>query len=272
MAAIGPYNYVDYAPPSEDNRYLGAAFRHQTTTGVLQTDPADERVDYVAGIDNYPVEQVSYRLGQDLPSDGVAAASFGEGDTGSLPRVYGENPSNEPDPTYDQTISGTAFTPNTSLGWYSETDFRPYAGFPLTAVPDEEYALAYGETMPVVRQEYPDGTLTYIDATRLLPDRRTKDIPDKEPRNPASPNVERPWDITMGAWPWTGQKNTMQQPVASMPRFYPDPIPDGIPSPTGAMFATIPNTVDLAPHPLTWRLMPTPYDTGQAGYMDAGTG
>ena len=272
MAAIGPYNNVDYSPPSTNNRDIGAAFIHQSTTGVLQTDPGDERVDYIAGIDNYPVEQVSYRLGQDLPSDGVAAANFGPGDTGSNPRVYAENPSPEPDPSYTDTISGTAFTVNTSSGWYSEEQFRPSAGFPLIAVPDQTYADVFSETAPVVRQEYPDETLTYIDTTRQLPDRRVKDIPDKAPRHPASPNDERPWDITMGAWPWTGQKATMQQPVASMPRFYPDPLPDGIPSPTGAAFAMVPNTIDLSPHPLTWRLMPTPYDTGQAGYIDAGTG
>lgn len=272
MTAIGPYNSIDYVPPADKNRYIGASFQHQTPNGVFLTDAGDDRVDYVAGEDGYPIEQVSYRLGQDLPSDGVAAASFGPGDTGSNPRVYGENPSNVPDPTFNDTISGTAFTSATGngIGWYST--LRPYAGLPVPGCNDQEEADKTGETEPVVRGEYYYGGALSPIGERILPDRRAMDIPDKAARNPASPNDERPWDITMGAWPWTGQKAAMQQPVASMPRFYPEPLADGIPSPTGAAFAMVPNTVDLAPHPLTWRLTPTPYDTGQAGYVDAGTG
>jgi hypothetical protein len=239
----------------------------------MLTDPTNDRVDYVAGTDAYPLEQVSYRLGADVPSDAQQATDFGSGATGSsFPRAYGENPSPEPDPSYTDTVSGTAFTVNTSSGWYSEEQFRPYAGFPLVAMPDEEYAVITNETEPVVRREYPD-TLATV-GVRALPDRRSLDIPDKASRNPASINDERPWDVIMGAWPWTGQKMAMQQPVASLPRFYPQPLSDPIPALTGAgaPYGMVPNTVDLTPSPMTWRLTPTPYDTEQAGYIDAGTG
>ena len=269
---IGPYNQVDFSPPAQSDRYLGSAFRHQTTTGVIRTDPVNDRVDFVAGDDTHPLEQVSYRLGADVPSDAQQAAGLGLDSTGSGFGfiAYAEDPSPGPEPSYTDTISGTAAQVPNQGGWYAT--LRPYAGTPYPGTSDEEYALVAGETEPVVRGEYPS-TLTYIDATRDLPDRRVKDIPDKASRNPASPNDERPWDITMGAWPWTGQKAAMQQPVTSMPRFYPDPLPKdvGIPSPTGAAGGMWPNTVDLTPYPLTWRLTPSPYDTAQAGYIDSGT-
>lgn len=268
-AAIGPYNFNEFVSPTDDNRYLGSAFRHQTMTGVYRTDPFNDRVDYIAGEDTYPVEQVSYRLGADVPSDAQQAAGLGLDSTGSGfgTIAYSDDPSPGPAPTKQETETGTAAQVPNQNGWY--TTLRPYAGTPYPGTNDEEYAIVTGETEPVVRGEFPS-TLTYIDATRDLPDRRVKDIPDKASRAPASPNDERPWDIIMGAYPWTGQKGAMQQPVVSMPRFYPDPLPDGIPSPTGAQFGMWPNTVDLTPNPMTWRLTPTPYDTGQAGYIDSG--
>lgn len=266
----GPTNQVTSIDPADDNRYIGAAFRHQTITGVMRTDPANDRVDFVAGEDGRPVEQITHGLGADVPSTGVEAADFGTGVTGTtFPRLYGEEPfPHNPDPGLVDMYQGTAAVVPSQKSWYDT--LRPYAGFPLPGTNDNEYALLTDETEPIVRAEYPGVTLTYIDRTLQLPDRRVKDIPDKAPRQPASPNDERPWDIIMGAWPWTGDKAAMQQPVASMPRFYAEGIPGGIPSPGGTQ-PTVPNTVDLTPYPLTWRLSASPFDTGQAGYMDAGT-
>ena len=272
MATIGPFNAADFQSPTDDNRYLGSAFRHQTPQGVMRTDPFDDRVDYMAGEEGHPVEQVTHRLGQDLPSDAVTAV--GDLDTTGFagPLTYPENPSPSPDPTYGEEISGTAAKAPTQSGWY--TTLRPYAGTPYPGTNDEEYALVTGETEPVVRGEYPS-TLTYTDGTRDFPDRRVKDIPDKASRNPASPNDERPWDIIMGAWPWTGQKVAMQQPVVSLPRFYPEPVNEEMRTPAltgaGQPYGMWPNTIDLTPSPLTWRLSPSPYDTAQAGFIDAGT-
>jgi len=276
----GPTNNVDTVDPASENYYLGAAFRHQTPTGTLVTDPTDNRVEYVAGEDTFPVEQVTRLLGGDVPSVGVQSTDFGTGVTGTtFPRLYDEDTDPALNPSYEDLTSGAGFQPNAVKGnWYSS--LRPNAGYPLpipvdgspssvySDVGDVEYAAMTDETEPMVRREIPP--LTYTDRTLQLPDRRVKDIPDKEARSPASINDERPWDIIMGAWPWTGQKSGMQQPVASLPRFYAEGIPDAIPSPAGTG-PTVPNTVNLTPYPLTWRLAASPFDTEQAGYMDAGT-
>lgn len=73
------------------------------------------------------------------------------------------------------------------------------------------------------------------------------------------------FDTLLGSDP-DGTKAAIPHAPA-VPRFYPDPVADALPSAGGAA-ATIRNTPDYGPRPMTWRVPPSPWD---ASYVEAGT-
>ena len=155
--------------------------------------------------------------------------------------------------------------------WYDT--LRDAAGYPLAAVPDQVWANATNDVMG-------DSANTEIGLLFPPGDRRVMerslDIPHRESMMPASIQVPRPWDVELGTWPWAGDKAVLGQPVTAAPLFFQYPIEDGLPSPSGAARAMIPNTPSLDPNPLTWRVPPSPWDTGgDVGYdstfIDSGT-
>lgn len=262
--AHGPTNpdvHMSHTLPTTDGRYIGAGFQPQTPTGTLHTDAFDDRVDYLATEDGTGSEGLfHWRLPADDQSTGHSSV-YGSVVFGGI--TYAENPTHSyrdpahiqvnPDGDYFATLRGTA-------------------GYPLVAVTDEAWAIETNDTIgDSANNDLAGGLLTQ---PRHVMEKAI-DIPHRASLHPASIQNTRPFDVIMGAWPWLGEKAALQQPVVSTPLYFPNPIEDGLPSPTGAAGtyggAYVPNTVSLAPMPLTFRVPPSPWDTGQASsFMDSG--
>lgn len=236
------YNAGESEFPAVQNEYIGAAFENQTGIGSYHTDAIDDRVNFLADSDTGQIYSVSFSLGQDTD------------DTGFV-QVYG----------------GTSLFEGHTLGdkqdnWYST--LRPEAGFPLPAVADIVYANATGDmagdTVNDIDDELLSSGVRYIDEKPLQLVYRRSEFP-------AEIQHERPWDITMGAWPWTGDKIALQRPAAAVPMQFYTPVEDAIPSPTGTNVADFQSTTNMEPTPVTYRFVPSPWDTSNDGnYVDSG--
>lgn len=244
--------------PDQHVAYVGAAF--DPSTGVPYVIPGD-RTDYLDGspgtAEYSPLPGVPNRL--DVQSTGVEAASR---DT-SLGSPMG-------DPTGTYPYSEGNLSPIGST-WYDSE--RPNAGYPLPALADTSTAsqMEQANDFAAVAANQDFGIDDFhrfgqpnLNPTNSRITERSFDIPlmGKEvPTFPAQIQHVRPWDRVMGAWPWTGTKDAVSQPVTSLPLYFPDPLTDGVPSPGGAVNATIPNTPSLMPQPMTFRVIPEQWDT-----------
>jgi hypothetical protein len=246
--------------PATHSVYVGSAFAPDT--GIPATDPSS-RDDYLEGTPGTAVysERPGVPNALDLQSDGCGAVyggiTFGEPTIGT---PHGQ-PAFASDP--DRGYSPIRDSDGT---WYDNPRDNP--GYPLPVPHDaggysempsanDGFAMAAGQSFPIdayVRFEQPE---LVADGYRIT--ERTLDIPVEWKRNPTFPaqiQRVRPWDKFLGAWPWTGTKAATNQPVVSPPLYFPNPLPDGVVSPSGAANATIPNTPSLSPQPMTYRIIP----------------
>lgn len=233
------------ASPAEDDRYIGAAFEPQSVMGIPMMDNDDDRVTYLADISTQEPVSVSVGLGDDPNGDGDA-----------LQQSYGGT----------SIFGGIQYAERQDV-WYDT--LRPQGGFPLPAVPDIEYANATGDfTGGTVNDET---ALIIGDDARMI-DEKPKQHISRLSEHPIETQHERPWDVTMGQWPWTGDKAALSRPVAATPMQFLSPLLDAIPSPTGTSNADGLGTADLSPRLVTYRFVPAPWDTTDDGYyVDSGT-
>jgi hypothetical protein len=254
-------------PPSKADIYTGSAFQPQTVLGVRQTDAFDDRVEYMAGEDGDAIEQILHSLPADLASTGDGAV-YGGNIFGGI--QYADSTDLMP-PDFSQTEGGQIKIEQHGAGsWYST--LRRWAGFPLTGIDDMSYASATNDIIGDTANDIAPLTIG-VGVRRIM--EAAMDLPSRFSGHPISTQEVRPWDTTLGAWPWSGDKDELERPVVSTPLFFGEPLEDGLPSPTGAAGAMWPNTGSLDPNPLTWRVAPSPWDTGQADgdgtYIDSGT-
>ena len=228
--------------PAQDDIYVGTAFQHQTTVGSSGINAIDDRVSFLASDDGSGRQDYPHNLQRD--TDGTAQV-----------QVYGGT----------SVFSGITYGDRQDV-WY--TTERPYAGWPLSLESDVEYANrtndysgdTIGETVPylatVGQHNIPEKSL---------------DIPFRESGHPAEIQRVRPWDILLGAWPWTGAKTSMQRPSAATPMTFDTPLEDAYPSGMGTSNADLVGQYNVLPRPMTWRAPPEPWDTvNDGGYVDSG--
>ncbi len=229
--------------PSTNPADIGAAFQPQSRQGSYGVDFTDDRVDYLSGDADVNPQMVSAgQLGNPNDSEGKAAM-------------------------YGGSIFGGLQYGNREDEWYDT--LRPQAGFPLPLASDTEEAnrtSVYASDI-VNEPSEPNGAYS-TDGHRIT--ERSFNEPSRVSAMPAEIQPSRPWDIVMGAFPWTGTKVTMQSPTAASPQTFASPLLDAIPSPTGMGTADTPSYY-LNPNPLTFRTPPEPWDTGSDGfYVDSG--
>lgn len=228
--------------PAHLPQYVGTAFAQQTPMGVRHVDDKDDRVTFEASIYSDSPQAFSIGLGSDM--DGVGRSS-----------VYG----------------GLSFH-GVSYGELADTgpnDGRPRIGFPLSHESDEAYASRTGDMAgATVNDEHP---LLLTAGEYLVPEKPIQ-LPYRLSRHPAEIQHEMPWDITMGSFPWTGEKVALQRPYATSPMTFDTPLLNALPSPTGTSGSDISiGAYNLEPRPLTFRITPDPWDTDNNGqFVDAG--
>lgn len=247
---------TDPTMPSDNPIYRGAAFRPQNIVGTQFTDPADDRVTMLANIDEWtePYHR-SLRLGADLDSVGFAASHggivFPGGPQQSPSEVLpgGNIPANPGTPT--GVVQSTR-----SRRWYDT--LRPKAGYPLPQETDVIYASQTGDVMPERILQNP---MLVAENVRIVPE-KPQQWTDRLSREPAKEQAVYPlWARALGKWEWSGLKAAQDRPLADSGPYFTEPLPDGIPSNTGAAGA-MHNEYDLNPRALTFRAPPTPWDTG----------
>lgn len=233
------------ASPSDEDRYIGAAFEPQIVQGIPLMDNVDDRVSYLADIDTLEPTTISIGLGDDPNGDGDA-----------LQQTYGGT-----------SIFGGVQYAERMDDWYDT--LRPTAGFPLPAVSDIEYSNATGDFTGGSVNE--DTSLLIGDDVRMI-DEKPKQHIARLSEHPIEVQHERPWDVALGQWPWTGDKAALSRPVAASPMQFKTPLEDAIASPTGTSNADGLGTADLSPRMVTYRFVPAPWDTTDDGYyVDSGT-
>lgn len=245
---------------------IGAAFIPQTALGVRHVDNADDRVTYEASIVSTVPQAVSRKLGGNSIGDGYQATHR----TFLAPGfIVSENPTRAANvPTRSDTDSDIVNVGNG--GSFDETQFRPWAGFPLSGTSDEEYAQRTNDvngylanTLPYPRWHSTPGERRVMEAAM--------DYPSTMASHPSQVQQARPWDTELGRWPWTGDKNALARPLTSQPLNFTSPIANALPSPTGAGGPAYMRN-DLSVKPMTFRTAPAPWDQGTDGtYVDGGT-
>lgn len=246
---------VDPNYPTTDPKFLGSAFQQQTATGVQFNDPLDDRVTFLADIDDQTEPyQRSIRLqaAQDSYADGPVDQNYST----VLPK------GNIPVPPGSQVVV------QSQGEWYDT--LRPNAGYPLNQEDDLVYAAITGDVAPDKQRNF--NKLT-SDTERLVPE-KPQQWTERLSREPASEQEPyRLWGTALGAWEWTGEKAAQDRPVADPGNWFALPLQDGIPSATGAAGAMSAD-YDLSARPLTFRAPPTPWDVGENGdngyYVDGG--
>lgn len=230
--------------PATDDIYIGTAFNQQSNMGVDNTTLVDDRLTYMAGIRSDTANPVATGLGGSPEDDGYQA-------------VYGGT----------SLFTGVTYGEEQDI-WYDT--LRPTAGYPLIAVPDMVYANATNDVVGDTVNEEIDPLLP-LDFRLIM--EKSKDYPSRLSGHPAELQAERPWDIVMGAWPWTGEKAALQRPVATTPLTFDTGIVDSSPvSSTGTRNADQQSGMsNVDPYPVTYRFTPIPWDTGDSGYyVDSG--
>lgn len=253
--------------PSVNPQNIGAGFIQQTVMGTRMVDTFDDRVTYEAQIDSTVPQAPSRRIGADVPGVGATIAR------GTLfTQPFEQNPSvTQSEGNHPARSQVDAATQNVGNGGsYSEEQWRPWAGLPVSYQSDAEYAAHTDDMMQngpsrMVQPTHLDGPIGVLFLTE-----RTIGVPSRVPYMPSSQPTIRPWDTFMGAFPWTGRKSAQRSPVAGQPFNTDDSIHNDMPSPTGAGG---PVTMDNVVHvrPMTFRTAPSPWDTGTDGtYVDSG--
>jgi len=262
---MGTFRSVEYADdltntdpthPSTNPIYRGAAFRQQNLIGTQFMDPADDRVTYLADIDEWtePYHR-SLRLGADLASTGVAASHGGN----IFPVGPEQNPSTVlPEGNVAPNVGIPKGVVQSTLGrWYST--LRPHAGLPLPQESDEIYSAQTGDMEPDSRR-LSHATLVG-DYVRVVPEKPQQwtDRTSKEPSHGQA--IYALWGRALGAWEWSGLKAAQDRPTADSGPYFMERLANGIPSQSGAQGA-MSNDFDLNVRALTFRAPPTPWDTG----------
>lgn len=230
------------AAPADEDRYVGTAFQQQEVMGIPLMDTTDDRVTFTADINTLEPTAVSMGLGADTNDTALVEVYGGTSLFGGV--TYGERADD----------------------WYDT--LRPTAGFPLPAVSDIEYSNATGD---YTGGSVNDETAALINDDARMIDEKPKQHISRPSEHPIEVQHERPWDVTMGQWPWTGEKATLSRPVAASPMQFDNPLLDAIPSPTGTSNADVLGRADLSPHLVTFRFVPAPWDTADDGYyVDSG--
>lgn len=239
----------------------GRAFLPQTPLGVRHVDNADDRVTYEASIVSDVPQAVTRLFRGNVISDGVQAAQ--------RPGLL-----QNPNPTRSANVPTDGdpgnFLMNDGRGnSVAETDVRPWAGFPLQGTSDVEYAQRTNDvngylanTLPYPRWHSTPGERRVMEAAM--------DYPSTMATHPSQVQQARPWDVKLGRWPWTGDKNAMARPLTSQPLNFDQPIPNALPSASGAGGVAYMRN-DLSVKPLTFRVAPAPWDQGTGGdFVDGG--
>lgn len=259
--------------PATDPIYVGAAA--DPGTGIPAVAP-DARDDYMAGTPGQSVFTTSPGIPNklDLQStgkqsvDGNPDSDFGNYAVSGL---IGMPTSSWEQPYTDNTKVYAIPVQNPPGVWYDTP--RPNAGYPLPVPADNGTYSTMEQSNDFAalqaNKDFPIDAYTRFGQPNNNPDdrritERTFDTPVPWKANPTFPaqiQEPRPWDRALGAWPWTGTKAAISQPVTSLPNYYPTPLVNGVPSPGGAARATIPNTQALTPQPMTFRIMPQQWDT-----------
>jgi len=250
--------------PSTDPTTVGAGFLQQTLLGTRHVDNFDDRVTYEASIYSDVPQAVSIGLGNNLSADGQQIA-YAHTEL-AVPFMQSPNPThfaNTPPRTdvdaFEQNIGNG--------GSFSEEQWRPYAGLPLSGTSDEQWAATTGDQMG---SSVPAPTPFLMEPGVRHVMERSLEIPDRESRHPSLVQAWRPWDTLMGSWPFTGEKSAQRSPIASQPFNDGDAIANALPSPTGAG-GWVGMTNELEVKPLTFRTAPSPWDTENNGsYVDSG--
>lgn len=248
--------------PATQGIYTGAAFQNQAPVGTRQVDTFDDRVTYEANIETTVPQAVSIGLGNDMDAAGTSA------DGTSLSRRFLQalNPTRKANLPPRSDIDAVIVNVGNG-GSFDETQYRPWAGLPLSGTSDQQWAAdtndMIGDTINT-----PFDYLQRPGERRIM--ERTLAIPDRLSEHPTQSQAIRPWDVLLGAWPWSGNKAAQQRPVSAQPLNFDTPIHDGIPSPTGAGGESY-MVNSLGAMPLTFRTAPSPWDTGTDGtFVDSG--
>lgn len=256
--------------PSKDPTTVGAGFVQQTLMGVRHVDPFDDRVSYIASDYTPDVPQaVSVGLGNNLDSSGYQAthSTF----LAAAPE-QSPNPTN-PNGNIPVRMQIDAAEQNVGRGGsYSEEDWRPQAGLPLSGTNDVEWVNQTGDG--IGNDLHKDWPYLQTPGVQRVSERAmgmaNEGPGDRFSNHPTQTQMLRPWDTLMGSWPWTGEKSAQRPPIASQPFNDGDAINNALPSPTGAG-GYVGMTNELEIHPLTFRTAPSPWDTANDGsYVDSG--
>lgn len=257
--ALDPTVAVNSAP-STNRKMIGAGFNPQTALGVRHVDNFDDRVTYEASIVSDVPQAVNRKFRGNVLSDGVRATHF----PGLRPN---------PNPTRGANVAAPDGHTDTNIvnvgngGSFDETQYRPWAGFPLQGTSDEEYAQRTNDVVGTPVGHLPFAYLQPV-GSRLVME-AALDEPSRLSVQPTQPQIARPWDTRLGRWPWTGNKNALARPLTSQPLNFKEPIANALPSPGGSGRAFMRN--DLAVKPLTFRVAPAPWDQGTDGdFVDSG--
>jgi hypothetical protein len=263
--------------PATAAKYIGADITHQTATDYFGTN---DRVAMDANINaDYQNPRVD-GLGNDFPGNPRVRWGIG-GFMGGLRTPGNGAATKDATQQLDETPAGVQpWEIGGPMGpgviqegdeqnqWYDT--LRPQAGYPLALQSDVDEANSTGVHSPNLSVTS-DGYLNTPGYGRLLIPEKPVQVADRESRHPAEITSTRPWDVLMGAWPFTGLKTAMQRPVAATPLTFDSPLVNALPSPTGTQGADIPNTPNYNPYALTFRAPPEPWDTANNGqYVDSG--
>lgn len=232
MFRAAEYSTTELEAPATDGRYIGDAFQQQTRGGSNLND----RTDYLAGIESGDA------------SSQVTVPDFG-------------------DDSYEAGNGALIVQSPVPKSWYAT--LREFAGFPLPIMSDKDYGNA---TNDVVGDTINTPTNLISRIGEWFVNEKPLQIPSRDSVMPSEQSAVRPWDTTMGAYPWSGDKVSLARPLATTPLVFDSDLYDALPSPTGTNRADIPNTPSMYPQPLTYRVPAEPWDTADDGYyVDSGS-
>ena len=183
----------DGSTPSTDPTTIGAGTTPQTPTGVRHTDNFDDRVSYEASYYTDVPQAQTILLGNDLDASGTQSLSL----WGRV--VQALNPTRSanlpPNSQVDAVIQNVGHG-----GSFSEETWRPYAGLPISGTSDVQRMLDTGiYTTQDVNKEW----ALLVDQMGMQLPERVRGHPMRESGHPSTGQPNRPWDVEMGAWPWT---------------------------------------------------------------------
>ena len=251
----------DGSSPSMDPTTIGAGTTPQTPTGVRHTDNFDDRVSYEASYYTDVPQAQTILLGNDLDASGTQSLSLWGRVIQALNPTRSANLA--PRSQVDSVIQNVGHG-----GSFSEETWRPYAGLPISGTSDAQWT---HDTGIYVTQDVDKEWQLLVDQNMMQLPERARGHPMRLSGHPSTGQPNRPWDVEMGAWPWTGEHSAQRPPVAGQPFNDLDPINHALPAPTGAG-GPVYMVNNLAPSFLTFRTAPSPWDVQTDGtFVDSGT-